>query len=142
MKAELELKLSGGLQAAAEARHALSAFEDRLPSGLLEDVRLLVNELVTNSIRHAHAGSDGWIGLRVLLWGDILRVEVSDAGGGFNYSPRETSGIQESGWGLFLVDRIADSWGIVSGDVGSVWFEIDCSKARDTALWVAEDPAP
>jgi hypothetical protein len=32
---------------------------------------------------------------------------------------------QENGWGLYLVDRLADRWGVTS-DVGTtVWFELD-----------------
>ncbi|MFN2526890.1 MAG: ATP-binding protein [Actinomycetota bacterium] len=139
LRTELDLKLSGGLRAASEARRALTRFEDRLPPGLLEDVRLLVNELVTNSIRHAGVGRTGWIGLRVVLEGDVLWVEVSDPGGGFHYAPPEPDVVQESGWGLFLVDRIADAWGVVSGEVCSVWFEIDCAKTRDSAMWIAEE---
>ncbi len=136
---ELDLKLGRGLRAASEARHALSTLEDHLPAVLLEDARLLVNELVTNSIRHARRRARGWIGLRVALEDSVLRVEVSDPGGGFEYVPPERGGARESGWGLFLVDRIADRWGIASGDLSLVWFEIDATKPRDTALWVAED---
>jgi hypothetical protein len=29
------------------------------------------------------------------------------------------------GWGLYLVDRIADRWGIVSNRMNRVWFEVD-----------------
>lgn len=140
MTVELDLKLGGGLRAAGEARRALASLEDRLPPVLLEDVRLLVNELVTNSIRHGRLGRRGWIGLRVSLAKGLLRVEVSDPGGGFKYVPRARDGAQESGWGLFLVDRIADRWGIEPGDLSMVWFEIDSTRARDRALWVAEDP--
>jgi hypothetical protein len=31
---------------------------------------------------------------------------------------------KESGWGLYLVDRLADRWGIVTGDGTTVWFEL------------------
>lgn len=140
MTVELDLRLAGGLRAASEARRALASLEDRLPAVLLEDVRLLVNELVTNSIRHGRLGARGWIGLRLTLRADVLRVEVSDPGGGFDYVPPERDGTQESGWGLFLVDRIADRWGIESGEVSLVWFEIDSTRERDRTLWVAEDP--
>src|SRR3989442_12902223 len=56
-------------------------------------------------------------------------VEVADAGQGFNGSlarPRVVAGsASASGWGLFLVDRIADRWGAVQvGGETRGWFEL------------------
>jgi hypothetical protein len=57
-------------------------------------------------------------------------VEVADAGQGFDHTsptrPRAVAGsASASGWGLFLVDRIADRWGAVQMDGETrVWFEL------------------
>jgi anti-sigma regulatory factor (Ser/Thr protein kinase) len=50
--------------------------------------------------------------------------EVSDTGPGFDQAPEKPDAIQTVGWGLFLVERLSDRWGV--GESGSaVWFEID-----------------
>ena len=56
-----------------------------------------------------------------------VRVAVQDEGNGFE-APRRRRGdgtLDTSGWGLFLVDCLADRWGIDRHDGTSVWFEID-----------------
>ena len=83
---------------------------------------------MTNSLRHANLGSDGWIGLKVEPQPGRVRVEVSDPGPGFVPSPHRPSVYQESGWGLFLVGRIADRWGVIHDHTTRVWFEIDCAE--------------
>ena len=95
-----------------------------LEGTLADDVALLVSELVTNSVRHAGARSGEPIGLHVAAWPRRVRVEVSDPGGGF--APREPRPRADgaSGWGLYLVDRLADRWGAADG---TVWFEMSRS---------------
>jgi anti-sigma regulatory factor (Ser/Thr protein kinase) len=114
------LKVDGGPEAAARARSELSHLRADLDAPLLDSVRLLVTELVTNSVRHAGAGS---IELTVRVGGDRVRVEVANPGGSFEPQPREDS---DSGWGLFLVDRLSDDWGVdeAGGGLQRVWFEI------------------
>ena len=126
--------LDAGSFAAAEARSALGALERSVDEPLLDDLRLLVSELVTNSVRHAAAQPDSCVGLDVTLGGGVLRVEASDAGGGFEPSPRAPGQAQDSGWGLYLVDRIADRWGVARSDGTTVWFEIDHVAARSDSV--------
>ena len=69
--------------------------------------------------------AEEWIGLRVNLSGEAIRVEVADRGPGFETGSPLPSMYQDSGWGLYLVEQIADRWG-VSNEAGTcVWFEID-----------------
>ena len=124
MNAMLDLKLPSAPEAPGEARRALESLRPRLRPSLLDEVRLLVSELVTNSYKHAFAGADGWIALRVELDARKVRVEVCDPGGGFEPRTKLRSGTQESGWGLYLVSRIADRWGVTPGDGCCVWFEL------------------
>lgn len=91
----------------------------------LDEVRLLVSELVTNSVRHSGMGDREWIGLRVDHSPRMLRVEVTDKGPGFEAGQPLPSMYQDSGWGLYLVEQIADRWGVKQEEGTCVWFELD-----------------
>jgi anti-sigma regulatory factor (Ser/Thr protein kinase) len=123
----VELELEGTPQAPAEARQVLDGFSDRVPERRLRDVRLLVSELVTNAVRHAGLKAGDRIGLLVHLRDSGLRVEVSDPGTGFELRAPEPDPARASGWGLYLVDELADRWGMDRGGRGGtrIWFELD-----------------
>jgi anti-sigma regulatory factor (Ser/Thr protein kinase) len=100
-----------------------------LPPALLLDARLLVNELVTNSIRHSGLGPEDQVRVRADWSGTRLRVDVYDRAGPAGRSPvvgsiRPPPGAQ-SGWGLYMVDRVAARWGAVPG---RYWFELDVDR--------------
>jgi serine/threonine-protein kinase RsbW len=122
---KISVEFDRGPTAAAGARNALMALDDRVAPALLDDMRLLVSELVTNSIRHAEGDTTGTVGLHVHVDGQKLRVEVTDAGDGFEPAPRTADQSKASGWGLYLVDRLADRWGVMRNNLTHVWFEID-----------------
>jgi anti-sigma regulatory factor (Ser/Thr protein kinase) len=82
-----------------------------------------VSELVTNSVQHAQTGPDDSIELKLSIDDELIRVEVSDSGPGFE-PPSDPGGeARERGWGLFFVSQLTDRWGVA--DKGHVWFEID-----------------
>lgn len=107
----------------AEARHSLEALEGSLTPSQLDSARLLVSELVSNSVRHAGLAREELIWLRVTLLDRSLRVEVSDPGPGIS-GGRAAAG-PAGGWGLHIVDRLADRWGCERYEVNCVWFELD-----------------
>ena len=96
-----------------------------VPGKVLENAILLVSELVTNAVRHAAQGEMEEVELRLKIEPERIRVVVSDPGGGFEAVPRLPTASESSGWGLYLVDRIADRWGVITKDRNEVWFEID-----------------
>ena len=123
---ELSVRFERGPSAASAARNALLALEERLEGRTLDDIRLLVSELVTNAIRHSDApGGAGEVGLDVTIESGRVRVEVADPGAGFEPQPRDDEMTRPGGWGLYLVDRIADRWGVVRNRMTRVWFELD-----------------
>jgi anti-sigma regulatory factor (Ser/Thr protein kinase) len=124
---DLSVRFDCGPAAAYDARAALEALDQRLDPQLLDDVRLLVSELVTNAIRHAGAPVGAHVGLDVSIRKPCVRVEVADPGAGFVPAPRVETVTKPGGWGLYLVDRIADRWGIVRNRMNRVWFEIDAT---------------
>ncbi|MEX2195065.1 MAG: SpoIIE family protein phosphatase [Thermoleophilaceae bacterium] len=119
-----DLRLPATAEAIRSARHAV----DRLAAGLgperLDDLRLLVSELVTNGLRHGSPDAGDWIGLRVHRERELLRVEVSDPGPGFDAALREAEPDATGGWGLYLVDRLAARWGVDRDGRTTVWFDI------------------
>jgi anti-sigma regulatory factor (Ser/Thr protein kinase) len=118
----LTLRLSGGSGAAARARRELSRLPDDLEPSLIETLRLLITELVSNAVKHAAAER---VSLKVLVARNAVFTEVSNAGPDFD--PAETGGprTDHSGFGLFLVERLADRWGVVrEGTDTKVWFEL------------------
>jgi anti-sigma regulatory factor (Ser/Thr protein kinase) len=123
----VDIELAGTPQAAAEARQALDGLSEHVPERRLRDVRLLVSELVTNAVRHAGLKASDRIGLLVDRRDRVLRVEVDDPGHGFELRPPKPDPARASGWGLYLVDELADRWGMDRGGRGGtrIWFELD-----------------
>src|SRR5258705_11259915 len=80
--ARLHMRLKPGAEAAGEGRHALDRLEGSIERGQLDVLRLLVTELVTNSVRHADAGRE-WIGVARTLYSKPVPVPVTDRGPGF-----------------------------------------------------------
>ena len=120
----ISVEFEPGAGAASEARAALAALDGRVDSGALDDIRLLVSELVTNSVRHSGAAG-ARVALDVESRGDTVRVEVSDGGRGFEPRARSKAHDDVGGWGLHLVESIATRWGVQTGRRTRVWFEID-----------------
>ncbi len=121
----IELAIPTGPEAAGSARAALEPLGEHLEAQVLDDLRLMVSELVTNSVRHAGLGPGARILVRVEFTPSCIRVEVIDPGPGFEHRPVRPTPVQPSGWGLFLVGHIAARWGIEREDTTRVWFELD-----------------
>jgi anti-sigma regulatory factor (Ser/Thr protein kinase) len=126
----VRIELEAGPEAAAWARNALFAVEEAVEPELMADVRLLVSELVTNSVRHSGVASPDPLGLEVEVGSGTIRVEVRDSGPGFEPRQRDNDRSRPGGWGLFLVDRLADRWGVARNSFTRVWFEIDLGRPR------------
>jgi anti-sigma regulatory factor (Ser/Thr protein kinase) len=118
----IDLELPSTPSAPARARGALDRIAGGLSAERLRDVRLLVSELVTNAVRHA--GGEA-VRLVVGLTGGVLRVEVHDPGHGFEVKQAPRDPLRASGWGLVLVEELADRWGVDHNPRTRVWFEMD-----------------
>ena len=119
---QLELTLAPVPDSITQARHTLDRLADAVDGSLLDDLRLLVSEVVTNSIRH---GGVGPIELRVWVNPRTVRVEVEDRGPGFEPSLGDGEEDRGSGWGLLLVERLTARWGVVASATTTVWFELE-----------------
>ena len=131
MSKELSFELAGGPYAVTAARLALAEIDAFVDETHAFDVRLLVSELVTNSVQHAKVGPDDSINLDVLIGDEVIRVEITDQGPGFE-PPLDAGGAdRDRGWGLFFVSQLATRWGVEPGEPGRVWFEIDRTESGE-----------
>jgi anti-sigma regulatory factor (Ser/Thr protein kinase) len=104
------------------ARRAIDDLGDRIAPDIAPDVKLLVSELITNSVKY---GGEGAVTLKVETDDPRrLRVEVVDEGTGFVPVARNRPATEVGGWGLHLVQTLSSRWGVYEGST-HVWFEID-----------------
>jgi len=116
MDRPVRIKIPARAESVAAARRAFAQI-DGLPRHREGDLALIISELVTNAIRHAHLGPDDEIEIVSDFRGDGVRVTVRDGGPGFLRGARSSEG----GWGLEIVEELSDAWGI---EKGAVWFEL------------------
>ena len=117
--------VSGGVEACAEARQVVLGADGAVPELARSDIVLLVSELVTNAVRHGNVGPDRSLRVTFERWPRRVRVAVSHSGTAFEHEPVPPAPDAIGGWGLLLVDRIADRWGIANARGGTcVWFEL------------------
>jgi anti-sigma regulatory factor (Ser/Thr protein kinase) len=130
MRSEIELRLPPEPIAPILARAAVAAIGSGLPGSVVSDAELLTSEVVSNAVKHADLDPSQEIVLRVVM-DERLRIEVADPGP-FEADLRRQSS-DTSGWGLFLIEAIAMSWGVEPEGVGKkVWFELDPGLDRPT----------
>jgi anti-sigma regulatory factor (Ser/Thr protein kinase) len=121
-QARASFSVGGGPGVAADARRAIYPLRARLGDRLAEDLELLVSELVTNSFRHS--GAPDAIAVELTVEPECVRCEVVDGGRGFPAAPVPPGRRGDGGWGLHIVDQLADHWGVRRGPPTAVWFEI------------------
>jgi len=128
-EARAELHLPAEPIAPTLARAGVRTASRDLPAETAADLALLVTEVVTNAVRHAPRSAVDEVVVRIVT-DDRIRVEVLDPAPPFE--PPTPGGPYEdrpSGWGLFLLDRLASAWGIEpSGGGKKVWFELDPAR--------------
>jgi len=108
--------------APSKARRAVDDFAGTLDRAIVGDVRLLVSELITNSVKY---GGEGPVTL--ILSSEVpthVHVEVVDQGVGFVPAARDRPKTEPGGWGLHMVEALTQRWGVRDGST-HVWFEID-----------------
>ena len=100
----------------------IERFSTALPLDLRERARLLVSEFVTNSVVHTPTTR-----IQIEAWSldGGLDVVVRDEGPGFAGVPRAAGHDDGSGWGLILVDMLAESWATGGPGKPWVWFHLE-----------------
>lgn len=121
----LELALPHSREAPSLARAAIAGFSEDREAGpaTLATLTLLVSEVVTNALIHPNLESPGGIQLSARIAGGMIRVEVTDEGSGFTPTPRDPAQ-SDRGYGLYLLEQQAASWGVEQQAGNTVWFEL------------------
>ena len=124
MEGTLELTLPAAPESVAEARtRVCDALEPYLANGESETLKLLVSEVVTNAVKHGDSAHPVELHAH---WNAEVRIEISDHGDGFAPTPRVGALDEPGGFGLYLVGRLADRWGVETSDGTTVWFVLQC----------------
>lgn len=122
MPAQTSVDIDRDPTAPAAARRAVEAFGASLDPTVVPDVKLLVSELISNSVKY---GRDGTVQLILRSDGpQHVHVEVVDQGVGFVPAARDRPKTEPGGWGLHMVEALTERWGVREGST-HVWFEID-----------------
>jgi anti-sigma regulatory factor (Ser/Thr protein kinase) len=116
------IQLSESLTEVGRARHLL---RERLSAWGVPDqqpmLELAMSELVTNAVTHGR----GVVQVRIALDGLRVRLDVTDEGQAADRdAPAEVGRDVSGGWGLRLIDEMADAWGMRRDGGGThVWME-------------------
>jgi integral membrane sensor domain MASE1/anti-sigma regulatory factor (Ser/Thr protein kinase) len=115
-------------ESAARARAAIAPLERALEPGVFANLRLLVTELVTNSVRHAGLAGHDVLRVRAAALDEVLHLEVEDDGQGRVPHRRRPDPIA-GGIGLNLVNALSLDWGVRCNDGTTVWAELPCHQS-------------
>jgi anti-sigma regulatory factor (Ser/Thr protein kinase) len=116
-----------GVRAPGAARIVVAeCLRDRVAGSVLESARLVVSELVTNSVRHGGASAPGVVVVRVGLTETMVRVEVEDRGRAGVIAPRSPDLEGGGGFGLNVVQVLSERWGLERVAAGGtrVWAQL------------------
>ena len=117
MTVALSLRAPRTVRHSLEAKYALTM--DRV---LLDDVKVMASEVVTNSVVHSGRPESDPITVTSNVIDGVLHVEIGDPGQGeANLSARSL--IPPSGLGY--LDILSDRWSSNQNASFHVWFEID-----------------
>jgi anti-sigma regulatory factor (Ser/Thr protein kinase) len=116
----------------AAPRAARAAVEHWLPASIartvLQDARLLVSELVSNSVQHGGAAGGDPITVSAGTRDGVVWFDVTDSGSRGSVARRRP--LPKGGMGLNMVDAAASRWGTSYGDGTHVWFELALRQPR------------
>jgi len=120
---ERRFRFSGLPQAVGAARRALREWEGHFEPDLFYDLSLCVSELVTKSVQRAEPAKGDEIELAVSRHDELVRAEVMEHRR--DVVVTQSAAMDGGDWGMFIVDRVADRWGVDRSMGTLLWCEID-----------------
>ena len=106
--------------AGAAARRHLDGLTDFLPALILHDLRIVVSELVNNSVSHGN-GHPITVTVELAQTGTTRGTVTNGGRGPVAIAARREVG--DGGLGLRIVDAVVSRWG-VNAPSSDVWFEL------------------
>ncbi|PZG44429.1 ATP-binding protein [Spongiactinospora gelatinilytica] len=108
----------------------------------VDDAVLVVSELLSNALRHAHPLPSGQV---EVAWHRVDgHVEVAVSDGGATTEPRAAVPALSSlgGRGLGIVEFLAERWGVrYEGEVTTVWAVVACPQSMNGLAQNSDVPA-
>jgi anti-sigma regulatory factor (Ser/Thr protein kinase) len=124
--AEFEVPSAEGNERAATEKVAEAIGGLGLSEAKLERLKTAVAEATMNAMEHGNRYQEDLpVAIQVLRSDDLLRVRITDHGGGERIPEAETPNLEAKlageqkprGWGLFLIERMVDEMQVVSDEV-------------------------
>jgi anti-sigma regulatory factor (Ser/Thr protein kinase) len=120
---DFEMKLPLSIRAPGQARRELeTTYADTMERPLLDDVKLMASELVTNAVQHSRCPEGDPLSLRASVVDGVLRVALGDNG---STADRVEPRSAHPPSGLGVVRLLSDRWSSDRDGLFTVWFEID-----------------
>jgi anti-sigma regulatory factor (Ser/Thr protein kinase) len=125
----------GRRESVGQARRFVRETLGDQPRETLEAIELMVSELTTNCVQHAHSDFE----VEIEQSPGLIRVEAHDRGAG-RPTVRSPTPREPTGRGLRVVEALSDAWGIEAKDDGKiVWFTV--TGTTDQSPRVGRDAA-
>jgi serine/threonine-protein kinase RsbW len=112
VRAPITMRLPFTPSSVSVARQRLKAWMDDngTPDEAVEDARVVISELVANSVRHARPLSDGQIHVSWTIESRGLQLSVSDGGSGTRPRALHASTTALAGRGMAIVEVLSQKW--------------------------------
>ncbi len=112
VRAPITMRLPFTPSSVSVARHRLKAFMREVGGSgeAVEDARVVISELVANSVRHAQPLSDGQIQVSWTLEDRGLQLSVTDGGSGTRPRTVNAPSSALAGRGMAIVEVLAQEW--------------------------------
>ena len=120
----IEAHFTASVTVPGEVRALLGGLRGELGASVYDNARLLVSEVATNAVVHGAPGAP--IRVQAELRDHCLWIQIRNHNGVGRPVVAAGDRPRGGGWGLRLVDAIAQRWGSSRSDAYTVvWFELE-----------------
>jgi anti-sigma regulatory factor (Ser/Thr protein kinase) len=123
----LEMRVPVDVRAPGAARRLVAqVLGDRVAAPVLERAKLVISELVSNSVCHSGVPAAGGVAVRVRVFEGGFWLEVEDPGRDGVVAQRAGRPAGQGGLGLVIVQALSECWGseCVDGGGTRVWAQL------------------
>jgi len=125
---EFDVRLARDIRAPAAARHLIDGLAGDIPAEVLERFRITASELVTNVLMF-DPGSPEPVRMVASIGPLCLRLQVLAWDPRIDADGARSDASRRSTWGMLLIDRMADRWGVDRNGEPVIWCEFDIELA-------------